>query len=202
MHRSMTLTATTPPLGGWKTARYTLLLVLFIVAPGTAQQSATKSTSAVPDNIAAHTAPVQPLPFSHKSHMMLGLACQTCHSNPDPGSMMTFPATQTCMSCHFAVASDKNAIVRLQAFAESGQMIPWVRVYEITPGVNWSHRTHLDSGAQCETCHGDISQAEAVSETTAILAMATCISCHQARGAVADCVTCHAWPTDQLLGIE
>jgi c(7)-type cytochrome triheme protein len=106
------------------------------------------------------------------------------------------------MSCHLAVATDKTSVLSLQEFAESGQKIPWVRVYAVTPGVDWSHRAHLDSGTQCETCHGDISQTEAVSESTAILAMASCISCHEARGAKTECVTCHAWPTDQLLGLD
>jgi hypothetical protein len=186
------------------TSPISLLLALLLVAPGTAQQAEadTEPAMAVPENIAPHTAPAQPLPFSHKSHMVLGLECQTCHSNPNPGILMTLPATETCMSCHVAVATDQTAIINLQAFAESGQKIPWVRVYAVTPGVSWSHRAHLDSGAQCKTCHGDISQVEAVSETKAVVAMATCITCHQARGAVADCVTCHAWPTDQLLGIE
>lgn len=195
-------------LGGVATASYwrkaglsTVLLAFEFVAPGSAQSTA-NGEPAVPENLAPHAAPAQPLPFSHKTHVLSGLECQTCHSNPDPGSLMTFPATETCMSCHFAVASDKTAIMNLQAYAESGQKIPWVRVYAVTPGVTWSHRAHLDSGTQCETCHGDISQTEAVSETKAILSMATCIGCHQARGAVAECVTCHAWPNDELLGIE
>ncbi|MCH8071932.1 MAG: cytochrome c3 family protein [Proteobacteria bacterium] len=186
----------------WRTgALFALLLACLFVVPGRAQSNS-NGESAVPENLAPHAAPAQPLPFSHKTHMLLELECQTCHSNPDPGSLMTFPATELCMSCHVAVATDQPAIVSLRAFAESAQKIPWTRVYALTPGVTWSHRAHLDSGTQCKTCHGDISQAEAVSETKAILAMATCISCHQARGAVVECVTCHAWPTDQLLGIE
>jgi c(7)-type cytochrome triheme protein len=115
---------------------------------------------------------------------------------------MTYPATETCMSCHLAVGTDKAAIAELHAFAESAQKIPWARVYAVTPGVTWSHRAHLNSGVPCETCHGDISQVDAVSESTAILAMASCISCHEAREAKSACVTCHAWPTDELLGIN
>jgi hypothetical protein len=178
------------------------LLVFLLIAPSAAQQSSTDGDLAVPENVAPYTAPSQPLPYSHKTHVALGLVCQSCHTNPDPGSLMTFPAIEMCMSCHLAVTSDTAAIMTLHAFAESGQQIPWVRVYAVTPGVNWSHRAHLDSGTQCETCHGDISQAEAVSETKAILAMASCIGCHESRGAMNECVTCHAWPTDQFLGIE
>lgn len=179
-----------------------MLLAFSGVAPSTAQQPDLNSGPAVPDNVAPHTAPAQPIPFSHMTHMTLGLQCQGCHTNPDPGSMMTFPETATCMACHLTVSTNTPAIDTLYAFSESGNKIPWVRVYTVTKGVNWSHRAHLDSGAQCETCHGDVGQTEAVSETKAILAMASCIRCHEARAAKTECVTCHAWPTDQLLGIR
>jgi len=186
----------------WRIGALSTVLLAFVFVTSGSAQSNSNSELAVPENLAPHTAPTQPLPFSHKTHVALRLVCQTCHSNPDPGSLMTFPATELCMSCHVAVATDQPAIASLRAFAESAQKIPWNRVYTLTPGVSWSHRAHLDSGTQCDTCHGDIAQAEAVSEITAILSMASCIGCHQARGAVAECVTCHAWPSDQLLGIE
>ena len=186
----------------WRIAALSTVLLAFVFATSGSAQTTSNGEPAVPENLAPHTAPTQPLPFSHKTHVALGLVCQTCHSNPDPGSLMTFPATELCMSCHVAVATDQPAIANLRAFAESGEEIPWQRVYALTPGVSWSHRAHLDSGTPCDTCHGDIGQAEAVAETKAILSMATCIGCHQARGAVAECVTCHAWPSDQLLGIE
>lgn len=190
------------PSGRGKATLCTLLLTCLFVGPSIAQQATASGEFVVPDNLAPHPAPAQPLPFSHKAHMSVGLVCQMCHTNPEPGSLMTYPPTETCMSCHAAITTDKPAIVSLQEFAESGRTIPWVRVYAVTPGVSWNHRAHLDSGVQCETCHGDISQAEAVAETKATLAMATCISCHEAQGAKSECVTCHAWPTDQLLGLE
>ena len=179
----------------------TLLFAFLFVALGAVQQSAAGDVPMVPENVAPHAPPDQPLPYSHKTHVALGLQCQTCHTNPDPGSLMTFPATDTCMTCHIVAATEKTSIMRLQEFAESEQTIPWVRIYAVTPGVTWSHRAHLLAGVQCETCHGDISQTEAVSESTAILAMATCIRCHETRAASIECVTCHAWPTDQLLGL-
>jgi len=179
-----------------------MLFALMVAMPTTAQQTPAGTGPAVPDNIAPHPAPAQPLPFSHKMHLAAGMACQTCHANPDPGAQMTFPATATCMSCHSTIANDRPAIMALRDFSVSGVQIPWVRVYAITPGVTWSHRAHLDAGTQCETCHGDVSQFETMAETKAVRAMATCISCHQARDAAADCVTCHAWPSDQVLGFE
>ena len=184
------------------TMNKSMLFAILLVASSGAQEPESNATPAVADNVAAHPAPSQPLPFNHKTHVALGLPCQTCHTNPDPGSMMTFPATETCMLCHLAIATDKPAVESLHEFAESGETIPWQRVYRVTPGVTWNHRAHLDFGVTCDTCHGDISQTEAVSESKAILAMASCISCHESQDARNECVTCHAWPTDQLLGLD
>ena len=39
----------------------------------------------------------QPVPYSHKTHVGLGLKCNSCHKNADPGEMMGFPATSFCM---------------------------------------------------------------------------------------------------------
>jgi len=148
----------------------------------------------VPGNVAEHAAPQQPLPYSHKTHVALGLQCQQCHTNPDPGALMTFPVTTTCMKCHNSIAKDRPAIAKLTEFARSSTPIPWVRVYQITPGVTWSHRKHLQAGMQCAMCHGDVSQLAAMAQTTSVVAMASCIGCHQSHNASTACATCHAWP--------
>ncbi len=180
----------------------TFCVVLMTTLPAAAQQSPADTAYAVPDNVAPHAAPVQPLPMNHKTHLRSGLVCLNCHVSPDPGTLMTFPSTETCMMCHRTIATEKPSVMSLLEYSETGQPIPWVRVYEITAGVTWSHKAHVNAGTQCETCHGDMSQTEAVAETKAIRAMATCISCHEERNVPADCVTCHAWPTDQDLGFE
>ncbi len=110
---------------------------------------------------------------------------------------MTFPAVATCMGCHNTVAKEKPAIIKLTELAKSGQPIPWVRVYEVTPGVTWSHRRHLQAGMQCVMCHGQVGQLDAMAQTTAVTSMASCISCHQAHKTNTTCQTCHAWPTNQ-----
>ena len=150
--------------------------------------------SVVQANLAPHPAPDQPLPYSHKTHVGMGLACPVCHVNPEPGKVMTFPNTATCMSCHTALAADRPAIQKLAGYARSKQPIPWVRVYKLLPGVTWSHRKHLQAGVPCETCHGAVGSLEVMSEVTAVTSMATCISCHQARRVSAACDVCHAWP--------
>jgi len=170
-------------------------MALLIYALGTVHaQPPASAPYTVRPNPAPHPAPDQPLPYSHKTHLKLGLSCQLCHTNPAPGQLMTFPPTATCMNCHATIATDRAAIGKLALYASSQQPIPWVRVYKLLPGVTWTHSKHLQAGVHCETCHGAVSEIESMSETTSVTAMASCISCHQARRASAACAVCHAWP--------
>jgi hypothetical protein len=47
---------------------------------------------------------------------------------------------------------------------------------------------------QCVMCHGNVAQLDAMAQTTSVVAMASCIGCHQAHNAGTACATCHAWP--------
>ncbi len=185
------------PMG--KAAAVTLLgtvTALCFTSIATAQQPLAAKQE-VPDNPAAHPAPAQPLPFSHKIHVARNLQCRVCHTNPDPGAQMTFPAVSTCMTCHNNIATDRPAIQKLAEFAKSGQPIPWVRVYQVTPGVTWTHRKHLAAGMQCTMCHGNVGQLDAMAQTTSVTSMASCITCHQSHNAPVVCQECHAWPAEQ-----
>lgn len=186
-----------------------VLLLIFVIIGVTAGITVLQSSPTpqhpqqeVADNIAPHPAPKQPVPYSHKTHLALGLQCQACHTNPEPGNEMTFPATGTCKSCHNSEDKDKPDLITLAGLLNSDQPIPWERVYKITPGVTWSHRVHLQAGMQCVMCHGDVSQFDAMAETTAVTAMASCISCHKAHNASNACQSCHAWPLDKTLGLK
>jgi len=148
----------------------------------------------VPANLAEHQPPMQPIPYCHKLLLALGLECRTCHTNPEPGKLMTYPATSTCMSCHAAVAKSKPAIQKLAGFAKSQEAVPWVRVYAVLPGVTWTHRKHLEAGMKCETCHGPVAQMDTMSEATSVTTMGVCIRCHAANSAPTVCQTCHSWP--------
>jgi hypothetical protein len=145
----------------------------------------------VPDNPSEHTPPVQPIPYSHKKHLSFGMQCKDCHTNPEPGKLMTFPATSKCMQCHVAIAKDKPSIQKLAEYAKSKQPIPWVRVYTVLPGVAWNHRPHLEASVKCETCHGQVAQMDAVSEVTSVTTMYSCLNCHEMNHAKAACDTCH-----------
>lgn len=175
-------------------AAQTFAALLVLAFTLSAQQTSPSAKQLVPDNRADHPAPLQPIPYSHKKHLALGLQCAICHTNPEPGNLMTFPATATCMSCHATVAKDKPAIKQLAEYASSGKPIPWVRVYSVTPGVTWTHRKHLQAGFKCENCHGAVAQMDAMSQTTGVTSMAVCIDCHTQNKAPVVCQTCHAWP--------
>lgn len=180
--------------------------LVLAAAFGHAQTGSDALSYRVPATIAVVPAPEQPIPYSHKIHAGdLGLECQFCHqgqadaTDATSGALMTFPQTETCMACHTEIAADTPSIATLTEYHDGGQPVPWQRVYSIAKGVNWSHRTHLEAGAQCETCHGDVRSLEVMAQTTVVAAMASCIGCHQANAASTDCQTCHAWPTEQQM---
>jgi hypothetical protein len=172
-----------------------LLLLSHAAAGQTVAKSSATAKPLVPANPSSHPAPEQPIPYSHKTHLALGLVCTTCHTNPDPGSLMTFPATSRCMQCHASIATDKPSIQKLKQYSKSDTPIPWVRVYTVLKGVNWNHRAHLQAGVKCETCHGQVSQMETMSEATSVTTMAVCLSCHKEKKAPTACNTCHSWPS-------
>jgi len=136
--------------------------------------------------------PIQPIPYSHKKHLALGLECQQCHPNPEPGDRMTFPATSKCIACHSTIAKDKPSIQKLAEFAKSKQPIPWVRIYVVSSWVYWNHRAHLEAKMTCEMCHGPVAELEVMTKVSNITTMAGCIDCHRKNDASTGCRYCHA----------
>jgi predicted CXXCH cytochrome family protein len=171
-----------------------LAAVLCFSSAAEAQKSAAVHATAkpmVPDNPSPHPAPDQPIPYSHKLHLARGLDCKECHTNAEAGKLMTIPQTGVCMQCHVTIGNDKPAIQKLAEFSSSKQTIPWVRVYTVLPGVEWSHRPHLAAGVKCETCHGPVRDMEKMSEVTSVTTMYACLHCHELNHAKTACETCH-----------
>jgi hypothetical protein len=169
-----------------------LVALLFFGLRLTAQQAVPLAAKQmVPSNPSEHPAPEQPIPYSHKKHLAVGLECKNCHTNPEPGKLMTFPATGKCMECHVTIAKDKPSIQKLASFAKSQQPIPWVRVYTVLPGVAWAHRAPVAAGVKCETCHGLVREMDAMAEVTSVITMYSCLSCHEMNHAKTSCDTCH-----------
>ena len=137
-------------------------------------------------------APIQPIPYSHKKHLAIGLKCEQCHTNPEPGDRMTFPAESKCMACHVTIAKDKASIQKLAEFAKSGKGVSWVRVYVVANWVYWNHRAHLEAKMTCEMCHGQVEKMDVMTKATDVTTMAGCFECHRKNEASTGCRYCHA----------
>jgi hypothetical protein len=141
---------------------------------------------------AAAAPSVQPIAYSHKQHLALGLQCLDCHSSADTAAAATIPSVRKCMLCHAKVAASKPEIKKLAAYADSKREVPWQRVYGFPPEslVKFQHAPHTLAKIGCATCHGDMTQA-----TTAELLvkhnMGTCLNCHRQNKATEDCAACH-----------
>jgi len=135
-------------------------------------------------------APQQPIPYSHKTHLAMGLKCANCHANPDPGEIMGFPAESKCMACHRSVKTDSPHIQKLTALAKDMKPVPWVRVYQIPGYVFFSHRMHTTAGATCQTCHGPVAERDVMRKEVGI-SMGDCMDCHRKNKASIDCKFCH-----------
>jgi hypothetical protein len=134
----------------------------------------------------------QPIAYSHKQHIALGLQCLDCHSSADTAAAATIPSVRKCMLCHAKVAAEKPEIKKLAAYATAKREVPWERVYgfEREALVKFQHAPHIRAKVECATCHGDMTQA-----TTAELLvkhnMGSCVSCHRRNKASEDCAACH-----------
>lgn len=135
--------------------------------------------------------PAQPIPYSHKTHLALGLKCTDCHANRDPGEQMGIPETNRCMACHVTIAKDKPAIQKLAEFSNNKQAVPWIRVYQIASGITWSHRAHLKAGMTCNLCHGDVAKLDVMTRLMNVTTMDGCVGCHKDNQADASCGVCH-----------
>ena len=141
---------------------------------------------------AAAAPSVQPVAYSHKQHIALGLQCLDCHIYADIGAAATLPSVRKCMLCHAKLGASKPEIKKVAAYAAARREIPWQRVYGFPreASVKFQHAAHARAKIACVRCHGDMTQA-----TTAELVvrhnMGTCLSCHRQYKATEDCAACH-----------
>ncbi len=156
------------------------------------QNSGASSTSmAEPPQAETLRGPVQPVPFSHKEHSgTQKMPCEYCHTLSRSGETLMIPRAPFCMQCHQTIATDNPGVQKLAEYAKTDRTIPWVRVYELPSFVSFSHKVHLQHGATCEECHGEVAQRVRLYKESDV-SMATCVNCHRAKQASTDCSTCH-----------
>ncbi len=131
----------------------------------------------------------QPIPYSHKKHVAMGLECKGCHTMPGKGEAATFPAESVCMQCHESVKKDSPAIQKLVEYVKKKEPVPWVRIYKLPEYVWFSHKEHTKSTA-CSRCHGDVGAREVLVKEKPI-DMNSCMSCHDEHKASTECNFCH-----------
>jgi len=136
-------------------------------------------------------APKQPIAYSHKTHLALGLKCNGCHTAAGDGFQMGFPKEAFCMGCHSSVKTDSPEIAKLAEAARTKNPVPWARVYRTMDIVWFSHASHKDAKIECGECHGDVAQMSVVTKFRA-LNMKDCMDCHAERQAPNGCDFCHA----------
>src|SRR5215217_7632735 len=73
----------------------------------------------------------QPIAYSHKTHVALGMKCTNCHTIPGEGFAATYPKESMCMGCHSSIKKESPEIQKLAAFAGKKETVPWERVYRV-----------------------------------------------------------------------
>ena len=74
-------------------------------------------------------APQQPIAYTHKKHLAVGMECANCHQFAETGPQAGIPPADFCMVCHQAIATESPEIQKMTALWKQGKDIPWVRVY-------------------------------------------------------------------------
>ncbi|MEG1071853.1 MAG: cytochrome c3 family protein [Akkermansia sp.] len=129
--------------------------------------------------------PQQPIAFSHKTHIALGIGCLTCHPAATHSTKAGLPDASSCMACHRHIKPDSPRIIPIRRAADpnyihyTGHPIPWIMVNTWAGHARFSHQAHVTRGVGCITCHNDITSMD---QTTAPQnrGMRWCIDCHKA----------------------
>ncbi len=136
----------------------------------------------------------QPINFNHKAMVQLGITCVFCHNTATRSPAAGMPSVQLCMGCHRTIDPTNPEIQKVKAYWDSGQPIPWNRVYNLPRFVYFSHEAHVVAGhLNCETCHGDVGHM-GVAQEVVKMNMGWCLNCHEKQPNAAqlkDCVICH-----------
>ncbi len=129
--------------------------------------------------------PEQPIAFYHNVHAGDNkIPCMYCHYTADRSVDAGIPSVQLCVGCHVPGSSAPTALrgqaqlafpkvkgndstwfregQKLVNYWRNGQGIPWVRIHKIPEHAKFPHYMHVNSGIQCQTCHGPVQDMEKV----------------------------------------
>jgi hypothetical protein len=129
---------------------------------------------------------IQPIEFSHKTHIEKGeIPCEFCHIYARRSINSGAPVMASCFGCHRVIAGsdedpqkaikNQNAIKKLLEFQSKGESIPWKKIHDVPDFVHF-----IQAGFDCTECHGEINQHDVLSIQTMVadLSMGWCLKCH------------------------
>lgn len=123
--------------------------------------------------------PVQPIKYSHKLHAgTMGMDCQYCHVGVTKGRAALVPSVNICMNCHTVARKNQPEIIKLREYYDSGKPLPWKRVHKVPEYAYFNHSVHVNSGIDCETCHGNVREMEEIKQVKSFT-MSACLDCHK-----------------------
>jgi hypothetical protein len=141
-----------------------------------------------------------PLRFDHGQHLAVGVDCQVCHADAATSTRSAdrlLPAPQTCDACHQSnhpvpALADEGELACSTCHAASEQRRVTASVRMPNARIHFNHALHMSKevGANCETCHGDMSKVR-LATVLQLPDEATCLSCHDGDKASDRCSTCH-----------
>ena len=121
----------------------------------------------------------QPVPFSHKHHVMDdGIDCRYCHTSVETSHFAGLPATEICMSCHSQIWSNAALLEPVRASWRTGESLQWTRVHDLPEFVYFNHSIHIAKGVGCATCHGRVDKMPLMFKANT-LNMNWCLECHR-----------------------
>ena len=154
----------------------------------------------------------QPIAFNHEKHVAF-LECTTCHQTVREAAAASIPQAPFCMTCHASPVTKSPEAAKIKDYAEAGEDIPWVRLFDLADHAVFSHKPHVGAGVGCATCHGNVAQTElltsgfgrdGVGGRYGNKLMNWCRDCHRAKATeglvpqwlekpslATDCLTCH-----------
>ena len=138
----------------------------------------------------------------HPSHT--GIACVDCHTQATLSVRADdnlFPTMEVCTTCHADPAEtcdlchteyrDEPPTFPNGETAYRAVSNPPTLTRPTGAKLTFSHRIHLASGADCQSCHGEMSTDSPTSNAT-LPSMQRCIGCHEEQGAATqECAGCH-----------
>jgi len=141
--------------------------------------------------------------------------CQFCHFSAERSVDAGLPPVETCWGCHQVIpgANQPEEVAKIGEYMQSGEPIPWVRIYKIADHAHFPHMRHINAGLNCQQCHGEVQEMGVLTkQRTGIDAflrgqdpvwggdnMGWCVDCHRqpdpetgvAPQASTDCSVCH-----------